>query len=786
MTEEDGRIDQLKFKLAFLEKRHNSFSKEIDELRKEIKGLNNFESKRESLGNQELTQKENLPEINPQALHEFVPPIIHSMIEKSNAIHERVLNFDTPQSEIKLNIEKFIGENLINKIGIIITVIGVAIGAKYSIEHELISPLTRIILGYLMGIGLLGFGIKLKANYLNFSAVLVSGAIAILYFITYAAYGFYDLMPQLLAFGLMTIFTVFAVLTALHYNNQVIAHIGLVGAYAVPFLLSDGSGKVGILFSYMTIVNIGILVIAFKKYWKPLSFVAFILTWLIYYAWFSLEYVEAKHFRLSLVFLSMFFAIFYEMGLMYKLIQKEKFLISDIILIVANAFLFYGLGYTILSSHDIGKQLLGVFTLINAIIHFSVSVILYRNKLADRNLFYLIVGLVLTFITIAIPVQLEGNWVTLFWIIEAALLFWIGRSKQVYFYEVLSYPLIFLAFFSLVQDWSVDYSIDYTTAKLVPIVNIHFLSSLLFIAAMGFINFIHSRKRAEVSALVDPFLKSIINFSIPAIFLIAIYASLRYEITAYFDQLYADSEIAVKAKGESYNNLYYDYDIIGFKNLWLLIYTTFFTIIASFVNLKKFKNKTAAFIGLMLSVLLVMTFITFGLMALGDLKDNYINQTHVQYHKVGFINIGMRYILFLFLGSLLFTIYKVIKSGYLQGSIDRLKKGFDLFLSFLILVVASNEIITWMDINLSPQSYKLGLSLLWGIYALALVTYGIWKNKIHLRICGIILFAITLAKLFFFDLTNLDTIAKTILFVSLGILLLIISFLYNKFKDHMS
>ena len=192
--------------------------------------------------------------------------------------------------KIKSDIEKFIGENLINKIGIAITIIGVAIGAKYSIEHELISPLTRIILGYLMGLVLLGFGIKLKSTYENFSAVLVSGAIAILYFITYAAYSFYSLFPQLPAFLLMVVFTGFAVVAAIKYDKQVIAHIGLVGAYAVPFLLSEGSGKVVILFTYMAIINVGILLIALKKYWKPLYFSSFICTWVIFAAWYFSKY----------------------------------------------------------------------------------------------------------------------------------------------------------------------------------------------------------------------------------------------------------------------------------------------------------------------------------------------------------------------------------------------------------------------------------------------------------------------------------------------------------------
>ncbi|MEL6822475.1 MAG: DUF2339 domain-containing protein, partial [Calditrichota bacterium] len=51
-----------------------------------------------------------------------------------------------------------------------------------------------------------------------------------------------------------------------------------------------------------------------------------------------------------------------------------------------------------------------------------------------------------------------------------------------------------------------------------------------------------------------------------------------------------------------------------------------------------------------------------------------------------------------------------------------------------------------------------------------------------LRIGAIVLFAVTLAKLFLYDIAHLDTISKTVVFIALGILLLLISFLYNKYK----
>ena len=111
-----------------------------------------------------------------------------------------------------------------------------------------------------------------------------------------------------------------------------------------------------------------------------------------------------------------------------------------------------------------------------------------------------------------------------------------------------------------------------------------------------------------------------------------------------------------------------------------------------------------------------------------------------------------------------------------------LMEAFDILLYATLIWIASSELIAWMDITKFTQSYKLGLSILWGVCALLLIALGIWKKKKHLRIGAIVLFAVTLIKLFSYDISHLDTIAKTIVFVALGILLLIISFLYNKYK----
>jgi uncharacterized membrane protein len=788
MNENTDKINQLLDKLDILMKRQEIFSKEVTDLKEEINRLKiqeQFVKPEKQEVKTQISESDSVPEI--KKVHATADSRISQQQPVDNAPKSAEPNIQNP-IKLKNNIEKFIGENLINKIGIAITIIGVAIGAKYAIEHQLISPLTRIVFGYLIGAGLLIFALKLKKKFENFSAVLLSGSMAIMYFITYAAYSFYELFPQIAAFVFMVIFTVFTVSAALNYNRQIIAHIGLVGAYAVPFLLSEDTGNVMILFIYTAIINIGILVIAFKKYWKPLNYSSFVITWLLYLTWFLSNYQDFGQFGLAFTFLSVFFVTFYLMFLAFKLLQKEKFDGYDIVLLLLNSFIFYGIGYQLLYSHETGEHLLGLFTLGNAILHFIVSLVIYRQKVADRNLFYFVSGLVLVFITIAIPVQLNGNWVTLLWVGEAAVLFWIGRTKNVQIYEILSYVLMVLAFFSIIQDWTSlnhRYNPLNPETRLIPFFNIQFLSSLLFTVAFGYINYLNRDSKYTSPLISQKDLMKAVSFSIPAIFIMALYCTFRIQISIYWDQLYQDSFIGIKKAGQLIPTRHWNADLSNFKTIWILNYSILFFSVMSFLNIKKIRNKNLGIINLAINAFILFVFLCLGLYTLSELRESYLQIPNV-YYTSSIFNIGIRYISFVFAALLLTSIYFYIDQEFLQPVIIDLKTGFDIMLFTSLIWILSSELINWMDIMQSTQSYKLGLSILWGGYSLLLIGLGIWKKKKHLRISAIVLFGVTLLKLFFYDLTYLDTISKTIVFVTLGILLLIISFLYNKYTNIIS
>jgi len=680
----------------------------------------------------------------------------------------------------KSGLEKYIGENILTVIGIVVIIIGVIFGVKYSIDHELISPLTRVILGYVLGVGILGIGIKLKKKYEQFSAVLVSGSMAIMYFLTFAAYSFYDLIPQLAAFSIMVFFTLVTVVASISYNRQIIAHIGLVGSYAIPFLLSNNSGNVTALFTYMAIINAGILVIAFKKYWKYLFYSAMGFTWLIYWAWFMTSYHPDDHFQIALIFNTAFFIIFYLAILAYKLIKKEKFASDDIISILVNSFIFYAFGYATLEIDIVGEEFIGLFTVATAVVHFIVSAIIYKQELGDRNLFYLSSGLVLVFITIAVPVQLDGNWVTMLWIGEAALLFWIGRTKKVVIYESLSYPLILLALMSMANDWaSAHFWNTEDIAATVPFMNIYFLTSVFFIGALAFMQYLSKK---EAHATLQERYKGLLDtiwFFIPAILIFVTYNSIRLEIGVYWDQLYNASLITEKQL------TYFDWsfgneDILKFKHIWTINYTMLFLALISFVNNKLLKKQMLAYISLGLNVLAIAAFLMVGLFLLSDLREAYVQQPMADYFEYSSFHITIRYVCYVFLAIILFAVYQTTRQDFVKTNFKVL---FDFLIHTAILWVLCSELIHLMDMAGSSKSDKLGLSILCGLYSLMLIVIGIWKKKKYLRIGAISLFGVTLVKLFLYDLTHLTTIAKTIVLVSLGLLLLIMSFLYNKYTN---
>ena len=677
-----------------------------------------------------------------------------------------------PYRKKKNTFEEFIGKNVASKVGILVTIVGIFIGARYAIEHHRVSETMRVITGYISGVALIAAAIWLKKKYEAYSSVLMGGGLSVLYFITYIAYSTYHLMPQLTAFALMLVFTVATIYAALLYNRVIIAHLAQVGACAIPYLLSDNSGRYAVFFGYIAIINTGILVVSFRKYWKSLFYSAFALTWVIYLTWYLFSYEHPKHEYIAWTYLGIFFLIFYCTFLSYKIIKKERYELDDVIILLANAFGFYGIGYGLLHKDAPSENYAGLFTLINAVIHLIVSQVIRKLQLADRALYYMILGLMIVFCTIAIPVQLDGNWVTLLWTAEAVLIFLIGRIRQAAAYEKLGAGLVILSFISLMQDWF-DHEFEFTfsvSSPEQPFLNIIFASGLLVAAAQGAIIFYNRNKKYRSELPADSIYRSFYDSALPVIFLVTTYFVFHLEINGYFAQL---GEAARK-----YQQLgVWRSEVSAFAFIVLLLYTMVFNSVIMIVNRRWVRNRTLARVSLAGIAILMIVLLSMGLEAANDLAVFYHRQGNAYF---GAADLFIRYIVLACTAAMLYLGKQTMNDFVPEPEWN---KAWSLMGHTVILGFISAEYLCWTTLGGADNQYKLGLSVVWGVYALLLVVLGIRKKQKHLRLAAIALFLITLIKLFFYDLAGAETITKTISFISLGVILLLVSYLYNRYKD---
>jgi len=77
------------------------------------------------------------------------------------------------------------------------------------------------------------------------------------------------------------------------------------------------------------------------------------------------------------------------------------------------------------------------------------------------------------------------------------------------------------------------------------------------------------------------------------------------------------------------------------------------------------------------------------------------------------------------------------------------------------------------------------ISVFWTLYAILLITFGIARKSSYLRWSALILFGITIVKVFLIDLTVLSTPLRILSFMVLGIILLAASYLYFRYKAQM-
>jgi hypothetical protein len=770
MHENEIKIQALLAKVNELLRRENEFRQEILGLRIQMEQLK-----------QELT--------NSKPIDHSVP--VENAIFEPIEVEPNTTTDSEPIAQPKLTmkaasapgspsaLEKFIGENLINKIGILITIIGVGIGAKYSIENNLISPVTRILLGYAAGIALFGVGYRLKTNYHNFSSVLVSGSITILYFITYFAYSAYELIPGSIAFVLMILLNALSIGMALRYNQQIVALLGLVGAYATPFLLSNDSGNIPAFFTYITLIDVAILIIALRKTWRWVYISSFAVTWLIYITWLLGSYSTNDSALLALVFALVFYLIFLVTFVFPHLISNESMQGRAVIPVLLNSLFFFGAGYTIITAETTDLIWPGVFTLLLSAFHLAMMYALQRSLPLAQVAIRLMGGLGLLFFTLFFPIVFDTHWITVFWASEALLLLWLCRHHDLSELSLASKIVAVLAFCSLQLDWMAHYAESNSTIDFqLPFINGVFATSLF----CAFVYFFIRQWQDTLKPTSHKFLAILDQFYaylIPALLLYILLFAPQCEIGAYWSSLERQAYLA-SLHDESGSSIYLSHSSYDkFSNLWQTVYVFCYTIALFLYNQKKSKNNVFAIIVFGLFALSLLRFLVSGLFELSRLSYDYFHPSGQELMSPTVQVFWLKYALYAILGGLFYvsrTQIRTLELGF------KLRHAWEVVANIVVLWIVCFEINQLLGITALTDIDETVSLIFCGVYALSLIVVGIRQKKQHLRILAFVVLGLVLIYFCLLTFPSFNTIQKTIVCIVLGALLLTVSYLYNRIK----
>lgn len=317
--------------------------------------------------------------------------------------------------------------NLVAKLGLLILFLGVSFLLKY-VSAQVTVPIELRLAGIaLADIALLAWAWRIRLKRPGISLPLQGTALAILMLVTFGAFRLYELIPAGLAFAVLFVLTAFTCLLAVLQNAVWLAVFGIVGGFAVPLLVSTGSGNHIGLFSYYALLNAGVFAIALKRAWRVLNVLSFGFTFVVATTWGLLRYTP-EHYLSTQLFLILFVLFYIGIAIAYCARQAPRLKhYVDGTLVFGTPLAAMGLQYGLVRHFEFG---LAFSALLAGLTYTGLAVALWRRNgfklLAEA---FLALGIV--FGTLAIPFALDGRWTSAAWALEGAGIVWVGlRQRQ--------------------------------------------------------------------------------------------------------------------------------------------------------------------------------------------------------------------------------------------------------------------------------------------------------------------------------------------------------------------
>lgn len=644
--------------------------------------------------------------------------------------------------------------------GVLILVMGIGYFLKLSIEREWITPVARVGLAGITGLGLLIGGTRiLGGRYSILGQGLMGAGVATLYFTVFAAANFYKLIEIPVAFGAMVVVTALAGGIALRFNSKLVAVLGVLGGYGTPVMLSTGVVNFLGLYGYMLVLGCGVLWICAYKQWPLLNYLSLACHWILAGA--ALQKYEAEHFLEVMPFLAAFFVLFSTMVFIFNLRTRHRSNLLDVLVLFLNAGIFFAMSFRVIEVAYSREWVAAATLCLTAFYTAHVYYCLVR-KVLDRELMLSFTGLASFFLAVTIPLLLSAEWITASWALQAIVTLWIAGRLQSRFLQHVAYVLYLIVMFRFAF---IDLPAQYRSGSVadLPLAAYFwevFQRIVMFgvpIASLGGAYKLLKSEPALQGGLTMP-----PGTDIPGIVRESL--ALKSIVVAGFGLLFIYLHLELN---RTFGDLLPMMKLPALTILWVAM---------CFLLLWEYRTTASKLVGTLLTLFVGGLLLK---LAIFDLQSWHVTGHWVYHGAYSFRDAGLRVIDF---GATLG--FFVLAFRLLSGNPDTRKLRLELGITGLgfLFVVTTLELNSFLH-HYVPGLQAGGISILWTVYALSLILTGIRRNIRAMRLVGLTLFAIVAGKVFIVDLARLDQVYRVVAFILLGILVLCGSFVYLKYRN---
>jgi uncharacterized membrane protein len=364
------------------------------------------------------------------------------------------------------------GGNTLVKLGVLILFLGLAFLLRYTAERVTVSIEMRYAGVVLVGGVLLAIGWRLRLRRPDYAVVIQGAGIGVFYLVALAAMKLHGVLPVTVGFGVLFGVAALCAVLAILQNAPVMAIIAALEGFAAPVLASTGENNPIGLFSYLLVLDAGILLIAWFQAWRVLNLVGVVCTFTLAVGWAQKHYTHDQLFTVQpflLVFFLLFIAIsfLFARRTLFEAVDDAHLSLSRRALNTLNrvgrvdsAMVFglpmaaFGLEYLMVKQWAMGPALCALgFSLFYLIAGQVVRSTQSRglSLLAEA---YSVVGVI--FATLALPLAFEGKWTGAAWAVEAAGMYWLGIRQQRLYARAFSFAVFAGGVYKLLQATQID------------------------------------------------------------------------------------------------------------------------------------------------------------------------------------------------------------------------------------------------------------------------------------------------------------------------------------------